>query len=162
MRASTLLTAFRQRPVFFICHSLGGLVAKHILRKSADATDPGKKRVAANTRADLFLATPHAGAALASLVNSFRIVFGPTVSLEDLRAHDANLRELNDWYCNHAPTLGIEAVTYYETRAVRGVLIVTATSARPGVGADPVGLDEDHLSIAKPPIARRPGLRGRA
>ncbi|KXV06425.1 hypothetical protein CR51_11940 [Caballeronia megalochromosomata] len=141
-----------ERPLLLICHSLGGLVAKQILRKASDATDPRKRQVARQTRAVLFLATPHAGAELASLVNAFRTLFGASVSIEDLRAHDAHLRDLFEWYRNHAPLLRIQTATYFETRGVKGVLpIVNPTSAHPGIGHDPVGLDEDHLSIAKPP-----------
>ena len=140
-----------RRPLLFICHSLGGLLVKQLLRKADDATEPQKRQVATNTRAVLFLATPHAGAELASLANAFRTVFGATVSIEDLSAHDAHLRDLFEWYRSHAVSLGIETVTYFETRGIKGVLpIVNPTSAHPGVGRDPVGLDEDHLSIAKP------------
>ncbi len=140
-----------ERPLMFVCHSLGGLLAKQLLRKASDSTNPRMQQVARRTQAVLFLATPHAGAALASLANSFRVVFGATVSIEDLREHDAHLRDLFDWYRNHAPELQIETVTYYELHGVKGVLaIVNPTSAHPGVGADPVGLDEDHISIAKP------------
>jgi triacylglycerol esterase/lipase EstA (alpha/beta hydrolase family) len=78
-----------ERPLFFICHSLGGLLAKEILRASSD--DIGRlKHVFVNTRAVLFLATPHAGAALASLVSQFRTVFGATVTIGNLQAHDAS------------------------------------------------------------------------
>ena len=64
------------RPLFFICHSLGGLVAKQILRASSD--DTGRlKNVYANTRAVLFLATPHAGATLASSPASSGLSSGP-------------------------------------------------------------------------------------
>ena len=139
------------RPLMFICHSLGGLLAKQILRKSSDAVDLVKQRVASQTRAILFLATPHSGAIPASLANAFRAVFGATVSLEDLREHDAHLRDLYDWYRNHAPYLSVKTITYFELRNAKGVLpIVNPTSAHPGVGDDPIGLDEDHLSIAKP------------
>jgi tetratricopeptide (TPR) repeat protein len=155
-RAGQVLDLFTQkglgdRPLFFICHSLGGLLAKQVLRKASDALDPRKRKVAAQTRAVLFLATPHAGASLASLLSAFRTLFGATVSMEDLQAHDAHLRDLFDWYRNHAPDLHIQTATYYERRRVKGVLpIVNPTSSHPGVGQDPVGLDEDHLSIAKP------------
>jgi len=140
-----------ERPLFFICHSLGGLLVKQILRKADDADDdPRRKQVATNTRAVLFLATPHAGATLASLLNAFRQIFGTTVSIDDLRAHDPHLRDLYDWYRKHSDGLDIKTVTYFETRPFKGVTIVSPTSAQAGVGADAVGLDEDHLSIAKP------------
>jgi tetratricopeptide (TPR) repeat protein len=144
-----VLRGLGKRPLFFICHSLGGLVAKQILRTSSDAVEERPRTVFASTRAVLFLATPHAGAALATLADSFRAVFGATVTIQDLRAHDAHLRNLLDWYRNHAVE-GIRTVTYFELRNVKGVTIVSPSSAHPGVGADPVGLDEDHLSIAKP------------
>lgn len=141
-----------ERPLLFICHSLGGLLVKQILHKADDADDdPKKKQVAAQTRAVLFLATPHNGAELASLLDAFRTLFGTTVSIDDLRAHDAHLLDLFNWYRNHSLGLGIRTVTYYETRPVMGVLpIVNATSSQAGVGSDAVPLDENHLSIAKP------------
>jgi pimeloyl-ACP methyl ester carboxylesterase len=142
-----------RRPILFICHSLGGLLAKQILRKANDAVkSPSMQQVAHQTRAVLFLATPHAGADLASRLDDLRTIFGTTASIEDLREHSAHLSDLYDWYCDHASTLGIETKTYYEMRPIGGVLpIVNPGSARSGVGANPVGLDEDHLSIAKPP-----------
>lgn len=140
-----------QRPLMFIGHSLGGLLVKQLLRKASESPDPHKNAVAAQSRAVLFLATPHAGAELATLVDAFRVVFGSTVTIEELRLHDAHLRDLYAWYQNHAPTLGIKTATYYELCSVRGVIpIVNPTSANPGTGSEPVGLDEDHLSIAKP------------
>lgn len=145
------LQGFGARPIFFVCHSLGGLLVKQLLRASLDA-DGDHRRVAERTRAVLFLATPHSGASLASLLHLFRLVFGSTVSLEDLRAHDAHLGDLYDVYRNRSSQLGISTRTYYEQRGVgAGLLtIVNPTSAHPGVGDDPIGLDEDHLSIAKP------------
>lgn len=48
-----------QRPLVSVCQSLGGLLAKHLLRASADATDPASQALAGQTRGVLFLATPH-------------------------------------------------------------------------------------------------------
>jgi tetratricopeptide (TPR) repeat protein len=146
-----VLKGFGERPILFICHSLGGLLAKQILRNASDHLDARKQQVVHQTRAVLFLATPHTGAALASFANDFRTIFGATVSMEDLRAHDAHLRNLYDWYRNQSPRFGIRSATYFELRKLKGVLpIVTPSSSHPGVGEDPIGLDEDHLSIAKP------------
>jgi len=139
-----------ERPLFFVCHSLGGLLAKQTLRLASEATESREQSVFKNARAVLFLATPHAGASLAALLDNFSKIFQTTVSIEDLRAHDAHLRELLNWYRHHSSDAGIQTVTYYETRDVLGARIVDETSAHPGVGADPVGLDEDHISIAKP------------
>ncbi len=140
-----------QRPLLLICHSLGGLLAKQTLRTSNDAGESKTGNIARQTRAVLFVATPHSGAAIASFFNAFSTAFGTTVSLAELRAHDPHLRDLFNWYRKHAPTLNIATKTYYESRNLKGVLpIVDPSSAHPGVGDDPIELEEDHLSIAKP------------
>lgn len=138
------------RPLLLIGHSLGGLLAKQILRRTNDETRDDNHRIFANTKAVLFLGTPHQGASLASLADRFRAIFGPTASMEDLRAHDAHLGDLFDWYRNHSQRASIETFTYFETRDVFGFRIVDRTTSHPGVGPDPVGLDEDHISLAKP------------
>src|ERR1035438_9775864 len=135
------------RPLFFVSHSLGGLVVKQTLRYSSESSEPRKSAVFTNTRAVLFLATPHSGAALASTIDNFQLLRS-TVSVADLRTNSAHLRDLYDWYRNHSAT--IETVTYYEGRPYRGITIVDPSSSHPGVGADPIQLDEDHVSIAKP------------
>ena len=140
------------RPLIFVCHSLGGLVTKSILRKASDSVDdPRKKTVLNNVKTVFFLATPHAGAELAEMFKAFRSIFQTTITVEELKAHDAHLSDLFDWYRNHSLQLEIETITYYEMRPVKGlVTIVNSTSSHPGVGKNPVPLDEDHLSIAKP------------
>lgn len=140
------------RPLFFVCHSLGGLVVKQILRKAHDATnEPRKRQVATSTQAVLFIATPHGGAQLASLADKFRTVFNTTVSISELKEHDAHLEDLGNWYTRASSELGIQTATYYELKSFKGIIpIVNPTSSHPRVGTDPVGLDEDHISIAKP------------
>lgn len=140
-----------ERPIIFVCHSLGGLLAKQILRHAHDnTTDSDAQSISRRAAAVLFLATPHHGADLATLIDNFSAIFGPTASLTALRAHDPHLRNLYNWYRNHAPKLGIATETYFEGRDVHGFRIVDETSSQPGVGPDAVMLDEDHLSIAKP------------
>jgi tetratricopeptide (TPR) repeat protein len=140
-----------ERPIVFVCHSLGGLLAKQILRQAHDnARNTGAESISRRTAGVLFLATPHNGAGLAMLADKFAAICGPTASLAALKAHDPHLRNLYNWYRNHAPTLGIETETYFEARDVFGFRIVDETSSQPGVGPDAVMLDEDHLSIAKP------------
>jgi Signal recognition particle GTPase len=136
------------RPMMFICHSLGGLLVKQILRISLDTPEGSSERALfENTRAVLFLATPHNGADLATLLSRLRIAF-PTVAVNDLIAHNAHLRDLFEWYRVHASE-GVQTRTYNESRSIGGVRIVDPTSAHPGVGPRPVLLDDDHISIAK-------------
>jgi tetratricopeptide (TPR) repeat protein len=84
------------------------------------------------------------------MLTAFRRVFQTTISMEDLRAHDAHLLDLFDWYRKEAPKAGIQTACYFEQRPVSGFTIVNAGSAHPGTGSDPIPLDESHISIAKP------------
>jgi tetratricopeptide (TPR) repeat protein len=145
-----MLNGIGERPLLQICHSLGGLVTKEMLRQAAaPAADQEYRRVGKNTRAVLFLATPHRGATLASIGDRFKHVFGTTVAIRDLRAFDRHLLELLGWYSGYAPDR-YDTVSYTEERGVGDVVrIVDEFSADPGVGTV-VSVDEDHLSIAKP------------
>lgn len=157
-RASQVLdlmaqTGIGQRPLILVGHSLGGLLAKQVLRDSADSgTGQQSRAISEQTRSVMFLGTPHNGSALASILHRFRAAFGSTVAVEDLQAHDAHLENLYNWYRNKTPGLGITTVTYYETLGCGRdqLTIVDSTSAHSGVGRNPVGLDEDHLTLVKP------------
>ena len=56
------------------------------------------------------------------MLNAFRAVLGTSVSITDLKLHDAHLRELFNWYRNHSRRLQVETITYYEGRSVGGTL----------------------------------------
>ena len=141
-----------ERPIVFVCHSLGGLLAKQLLRLAHDnAGNTDAQSISQRAAAVLFLATPHHGAPLATFADHFSAIFGSTASLTALKAHDPHLRDLYNWYRKHAPALDIATETYFEGRDVHGFRIVNETSSQPGVGPDAVMLiSEDHLSIAKP------------
>lgn len=142
------LRGFGARPIVFVCHSLGGLVVKSLLRRSADISDPSKHAIYEQTRGVMFLATPHAGSDLATVLGAFQLALSTTISVEDLRADDANLADLFDWYVGHSQN--IRTITYFEQHRMGGKFVVNRTSARSGCGADPVGVEADHLGIAKP------------
>ena len=54
------------RPIFFVCHSLGGLLVKELLRHALTTTTKYKK-LATNVKLVVFFATPHNGSAVADL-----------------------------------------------------------------------------------------------
>ena len=54
------------QPLCFVCHSMGGLVVKLMLRSSASYGDPYVAPIAKATRGIVFIATPHQGADLAT------------------------------------------------------------------------------------------------
>jgi hypothetical protein len=145
------LDGIGRRPIVFVCHSLGGLLVKQALRSAGDFGNPAWKAIAAQTRAIVFLSTPHSGADLASWVQYVGTLLRTTVSVEELEAHHPRLRELNHWYRNHVADFDLKTVVYCEKRPVAGILVVDETTADPGiVGVIPVPVDEDHVSICKP------------
>ena len=139
------------RPIAIVTHSLGGVLAKAILRASSECTDPGWKRIVENTRLVAFLATPHTGAGLGSVVKFFIPRLASThVAL--LSNDDGFLTNLNQSYRELAAQRNIATVSYYEKYKTGNVfLVVSEESADPGVsGTRPVAVDADHMSICKP------------
>ncbi len=148
------------RPLAFICHSMGGLVAKNMIRQALDSGDARWSALAENTTAIVFLATPHSGSGLADWCKRFTLVLRSTVAIDDLAAHEPQLRNLNVWFRNKLGTLPIAVQVYYEKLSTSGVLVVDETSADPGVaGVVPIPLDADHAGICKPASARSLAFR---
>lgn len=152
------------RGVVFVCHSLGGLVVKQILRHSEEMGYTDWPRLAGSTLGVVFLATPHSGSTLATFAKTLRVP-RPTRTVLALRAHCPHLKELGDWYRENAPRLEIETAAYAESRRIRRGIrlftIVTTTSANPGVtGCATTSIDADHLAISKPTSRESDVYRG--
>jgi hypothetical protein len=143
-----------QRPVCFITHSLGGLLVKSILRRSADSQfAPERLQVVEQCRGVLFLATPHHGSRLADLAAAIK-VYLPSVSTVDLKDNYDNLMDLYEWYRGYAPSHHILTRSYYENEKTMMKIVVPRSSADPGVSGpsarEPTPLDRNHLEISKP------------
>jgi predicted alpha/beta hydrolase family esterase len=139
------------RPIVFVCHSLGGLLVKQMLRHGLDYGLAGWKSIAKQTKGIVFLSTPHSGSDISSWLKYLNGILRLTVSATELEAHDPRLRELNTWFRNCALTPDMRIDVYCEKQTVSGVLVVNETSADPGLpGVVPIPLDETHISICKP------------
>jgi len=142
---------FGERPVLFVCHSLGGLLVKQMLRHSVDYGVPSWGAIARQTRGIVFLSTPHSGSDISNWLKYLGLVLRLTTSVDELKAHDPRLRELNTWFRNSPLVADIAIQVYCEKQSVAGLLVVNETSADPGLkGVIPVPLDENHVSICKP------------
>ncbi|MGY2148852.1 esterase/lipase family protein [Nocardia gipuzkoensis] len=145
------------RGIVFVCHSLGGLVVKQMLRHSLEMNKEEWHAIVGATIAVAFIATPHTGAPLASIANAFRLSRS-TRTLLALEAHCPHLQELDDWYRQNVAALNIQTAAYAEiapVRVFRGwfrtFMVVPVGYADPKVdGCVLTHIDADHVDICKP------------
>ena len=120
------------RPLGFVTHSLGGLLAKQILRTSNESGDPDWKAVVTSTKMVAFLATPHNGASLAGVLKHYAKPFTSS-HIAALSNDCGQLDDLNNAYREIALAHSIKTVAYYEKFKTNHVLLVDQHSANPGV-----------------------------
>ena len=137
-----------RRPLVLVCHSLGGVVAKAMLRGCESTTIPAKKAIFDNCKGVVFIATPHSGSPLASILSLIPGV--ASKQTKELGKAEAVLMDLQNWYKNKAPGAGIRSCALYETINTNGAMVVDAGSANPGVpDCDPIPVDANHRDICK-------------
>ena len=142
-------------PLIFVCHSLGGLVVKQVLRQASDQRTrrPEAEALLGRVRAVIFIATPHKGSAQATWMDWLRLVVWPAMTTRALARNDPQLRELNTWYRNWSDGVvpPLKHQIFYESRPSAAGLIVDEDSADPGFAeAVAVPIDANHTEICKP------------
>lgn len=138
------------RPMVFVTHSLGGILTKILLRQSIDSEDEDCKAISESARLVVFLATPHLGASLASVLEALPL---SSKHIALLANETGFLENLNDQYRAYANGKSdLKTAVYYEKhRTKKAVMVVSRESADPGVGgAKPVAVETDHIGICKP------------
>jgi pimeloyl-ACP methyl ester carboxylesterase len=137
-----------QRPIFFVGHSLGGLLIKKILQNAEDSGVARYRKIFDQTKAVVFIATPHQGSARVPTLNLLRKVFKITELAKELDANNSALRDTYNWY--RAKTFA--TLSFSETLATPSYgLIVDQSSSEPGVAnAIAVPISADHFTISKP------------
>ena len=142
----------RGTPLVFVCHSLGGLIVKQLLRAADARRGYGDKEATAligSVKGVVFIATPHTGSAHATLLDTLRLIVWPSPSTLDLVKNNANLRDLNVWYRNWSTS--IQHKVFYEKRSTPVGVVVGDDSSDPGLlHVQPIGVDADHRTICKP------------
>ena len=147
------------KPIFFITHSLGGIVVKQMLRNAQAYGDEYEKAIANNTKGIVYIATPHSGAGLASLLGFFGIITEKITSerIKDLERSNPQLLELNRVHRGDENFKAIPVKIFGENQKTKwkntvGVMVVDKASVDLGLpNVSPLILkDEDHISIAKP------------
>ena len=139
------------RPLIFIVHSLGGLVVKQLLRHAVNYGKVEWEEIASNSKAIMFLATPHSGSDVSRYIQYIGKFYRASVTVEELESHQPALRDLNLWFRNNCSKIGIRIEVLFEKQPTSGFLVVNETSADPGIaGVVPIPVDSDHVTICKP------------
>lgn len=145
------LSGIGERPVIFVCHSLGGLMVKQLLYTASSMGNRDWQPIADQCKAVIFLATPHTGSGISQVATFFSALTRATRVTEDLAEGSKELQHLGDWFRNFASAAKILVSCYHETAKLAGVTVVDSVSGNPGIaGCTPVGIDADHVSICKP------------
>jgi pimeloyl-ACP methyl ester carboxylesterase len=131
-------------PIVFVCHSLGGLVVKQLLRKANDMQQ-GRREAAEllkRVRGVAFMATPHTGSELANVLGLFKTVLRVSSATQSLIKNDPALRNLNTWHRDWSSRRAIQHRVFFETISLHGVTTVDPGSADPGLSdASPIAID---------------------
>ncbi|MBH5402765.1 hypothetical protein HZZ13_33960 [Bradyrhizobium sp. CNPSo 4010] len=147
----TWLEPLSERPIVFICHSLGGLLVKQMIRLASTGGFANWRALANQTRGVVFLGTPHTGADIAGTLDRLGAILGTSVSMTELAKNSPHLRDINEWYRNSARPLNIKTLPFYEKQPTHGILVVDETAADPTIeSVAAIPLDGTHLTMCKP------------
>lgn len=136
--------------IVFVCHSLGGLIMKQMLRRCSESADPDYKELGRSVAAVAFLGTPHQGASLATALDQLLRRF-LSKQVQQLIHGEDSLIDLNEAFRSRASMQSIIVRSYYETEKTAGIHIVDKVTANPGVlGSEPIAVQSDHIQICKP------------
>jgi pimeloyl-ACP methyl ester carboxylesterase len=149
---------FASDKIYFVCHSLGGLVCKQLLRNARERGAWPSDDVAGV----FFAGTPHTGSRWA---NRLRLVLGPasTNAVHDLKKNGERLRNLATWFTGFAHEKRLQVQSVLEARrtplvplpVLRWIVAIWVVDKESGDDrvSMPLFALQDHLELAKPPDA---------
>jgi pimeloyl-ACP methyl ester carboxylesterase len=139
-------------PIIFVCHSLGGLVVKQLLRSSNEKRQQSKdhRLLLKRVKGLVFLGTPHSGARIATWADWLRFIVNRSQATLDMTRNNPMLDGLNNWFRNWESRPA--TLAFYETVGVsifgRIVEKPDGDPHLPNVDAQPI--ERDHFGIVKP------------
>ncbi|QMW46615.1 hypothetical protein G4B11_010070 [Aspergillus flavus] len=156
-----------ERPIIFVCHSLGGLVCQDALFTSQIRPESHLHSILPSTRGIIFLGTPHHGASLAKwadfICRSISLVKQTNSEILNVLKRDSEvLARIQDGFLTMVRSVGpppIEVTCFYEMLPVLGVgLVVPQDSAiLPGYGH--IGIRSNHMDMTKFASVDDPGFK---
>lgn len=147
----------RDCPVIWVGHSMGGLVAKSIIVQSINSSDPNMRAIGENTRAILFLGTPHKGSPVAKLKQHVEMIFSPSIEVKELQENGAYLLKLHEQFqqslTHFKKPIQIVSIAEGSPTAITAfkfpMQFVKEESAKLNIG-DFYVLNDDHFGLCKP------------
>lgn len=143
------------RPVIWVCHSMGGLIAKYIINQALESNDPKIRNIGENTGGIIFLGTPHRGSSIAKYSQQTALLW-PTIEVKDMEENSKELLKMNDVFLENITKLKrpVEIVSIAEGSAMKvfqniKMIVVPLQSAFLGYGEFYVS-NENHLNLSKP------------
>lgn len=139
----------RGRRMILITHSLGGLVAKQMLRICSETDNDPYKQLASSVSGIVFLATPHQGSMVASVLSIFNLVLSKQV--QQLQYSSDDLIGLQAAFASWATRTNVDVRPFYETQNTAGIRVVDQVTANPGIANSVMtAVQADHFGICKP------------
>ncbi|KAH6842448.1 hypothetical protein B0I37DRAFT_329709 [Chaetomium sp. MPI-CAGE-AT-0009] len=149
-----------ERPIIFVCHSLGGLVCEDALVTSRQRSERHLQNILHSTRGIIFLGTPHHGAGLARwaelLSRSIGLVKQTNSEIVEVLRRDSEvLARIQDSF--HTMVLArnkeglqpIEISCFYEELPLPGVGLVVPQDSAILPGYIPIGIHGNHMDMTK-------------
>ncbi|KAK3896423.1 sesB-related regulatory [Staphylotrichum tortipilum] len=170
----TSLAAYREkddtneRPIIFVCHSLGGLVCEDALFTSRQRTEPHLHNILQSTRGIAFLGTPHHGSGLARwaelLSRSIGIIKQTNTQIVEVLKRDSEvLARIQDGFHTMVLARGkegqrIEISCFFEELPLPGIGQVVPQDSAILPGYIPIGIHSNHMDMTKFASVDDPGF----
>ncbi|RDW67886.1 hypothetical protein BP6252_09282 [Coleophoma cylindrospora] len=156
------------RPIIFICHSLGGLVCEDALFAARQRPEPHLQNILEYTYGIIFLGTPHHGAGLAKwaeiLANTLGLLkqTNPQI-LAVLESDSEVLARVQDGFhtmirARNQEGRLIEITCFYEELPLPSVGVVVPAHSAILPGYIPIGIRSNHMDMTKFEYADDPGF----
>ncbi|PSN58607.1 hypothetical protein BS50DRAFT_448885, partial [Corynespora cassiicola Philippines] len=146
------------RPLFFIVHSLGGLVTEQALLVALEPNKPRLRSIASCAAGIIFMGTPHSGSYLATwgytlarLLDRFWRTNKELLSL--LKQRSEVLKAAEEVFQRHLTSSGtlshVRIFCFYETVAVDVVGFVVPEESATMMPHPNCGIDANHMDMTK-------------
>ena len=147
-----------KRPIFFISHSLGGLVTEQALLVSLEPNEPRLRKIAVCTAGIIFMGTPHAGSYLATwgftLARLLSRIWRTNKDILSVLKHKSEvLRGVEEIFQRQLTADGalshVKIFCFYETVAVDVVGFVVPEESATILPHPNCGIDANHMDMTK-------------